>query len=57
MPIINDFSKEETTDLSCPKCGSFNVTPASFNDDMYLCSDCGYIFGSNIPKDDDHNYK
>ncbi|HEY8419229.1 MAG TPA: hypothetical protein VIL03_02215 [Clostridia bacterium] len=56
MPIINDYNKEETTDLSCPKCGSFNIVSTSSKDDMLLCSDCGFIFGSNIPKDEDQNY-
>ncbi|NLC17390.1 MAG: hypothetical protein GX756_05890 [Clostridiales bacterium] len=52
MGIFQEYDDLETAGVNCPKCGSFNVTSASFGDDMYLCSDCGYLFGSNIQKED-----
>ncbi|HEY8423417.1 MAG TPA: hypothetical protein VIL23_01490 [Clostridia bacterium] len=58
MGYLQDFNDFETADITCPKCGSCNITRSSFNDndDMYLCNDCGSLFGSSIQKDDDHNY-
>lgn len=56
MGFHQDYDDLQTTDLTCPKCGSINVMQPSFNDDMYLCSDCGKLFGYTIQKDEDQDY-
>ena len=54
MGIQQDYDDfMETTEMICPKCGSSEVVEASYDKDLYLCSDCGHIFSTDIPQDEE----
>ena len=54
MGIQQDYDETmEKTEMICPKCGSSEVVEASFDKDLYLCADCGQIFGAVIQKDEE----
>lgn len=56
MAIHQDYDDLfEKTDTICPKCGSNNVTQASYDDEIYLCSECGNIFGALFNMDEEEN--
>ncbi|HEY8390985.1 MAG TPA: TFIIB-type zinc ribbon-containing protein [Clostridia bacterium] len=54
MGIEQDYDDIiENKDIICPNCGSSEVVLTSYEDDLYLCTDCGQVFDAKIQKDDD----
>jgi DNA-directed RNA polymerase subunit RPC12/RpoP len=54
MGIQQDYDDiMQTSDMICPNCGSLDIVEASFDKDLYLCTECGQIFGAAIEKDDE----
>ena len=56
MGIEQDYDDMmDTGDTVCPKCGSRDVMEASFGKEVFLCADCGQMFGGGIQKHDDED--